>query len=169
MGFYHQIREFAFKTGGFHDVVVDPVVIAAAWFAEQDAVVVSGRVPDHDSSQILPVVDKLDRALDSVRKAHPGYEIAVTPMQMVRAFSTFAREGDLAGTIPSLRLTAADPQLIQISGYTPDLAAIQFGCGIKAIEYPVVFIYTPKPDGKARTDGEINSLEFVPKDFTLEP
>ncbi len=68
-----------------------------------------------------------------------------------------------------LRLTAADPQLIQISGYTPDLAAIQFGCGIKAIEYPVVFIYTPKPDGKARTDGEINSLEFVPKDFTLEP
>ena len=36
--------------------------------AEQDAVVVSGRVPDLDSSQILPVVEKLDRALDTVRK-----------------------------------------------------------------------------------------------------
>src|SRR5215831_797997 len=35
--------------------------------AEQDAVVVSGRVPDHDSSQILPVIDKLDEALDKVR------------------------------------------------------------------------------------------------------
>src|SRR5271168_4019862 len=38
--------------------------------AEQDAVVVSGRVPDLDSSQILPVVDKLDAALNSVRKEH---------------------------------------------------------------------------------------------------
>src|ERR1700719_295933 len=46
--------------------------------ANQDAVVVSGRVPDLDSSQILPVVDNLDQALDTVRKAHPGYEIAVT-------------------------------------------------------------------------------------------
>ena len=35
--------------------------------ADQDAVVVSGRVPDLDSSEILPVVDKLDQALDKVR------------------------------------------------------------------------------------------------------
>src|SRR5947199_8752756 len=46
--------------------------------ADQDAVVVSGRVPDLDSSDILPVVEKLDRGLDAVRKAHPGYETAVT-------------------------------------------------------------------------------------------
>ena len=32
--------------------------------AEQDAVVVSGRIPDIDASQLLPVVDKLDKALD---------------------------------------------------------------------------------------------------------
>jgi cell division protein FtsI (penicillin-binding protein 3) len=37
-----------------------------------------------------------------------GYEVAVTPVQMVRAFSIFARNNNLAGTIPSLRLTAAD-------------------------------------------------------------
>lgn len=36
-----------------------------------------------------------------------GYEVAVTPIQMVRAFSAFAREGELSGTLPSLRLTAA--------------------------------------------------------------
>jgi predicted RND superfamily exporter protein len=53
--------------------------------AEQDAVVVSGRVPDHDSSQILPVVDKLDHALDKVRKANPGYEIAVTGLSAIAA------------------------------------------------------------------------------------
>lgn len=52
---------------------------------DQDAVVVSGRVPDSDSSQILPVVNKLDHALDTVRKAHPGYEIAVTGLSAIAA------------------------------------------------------------------------------------
>jgi len=36
-----------------------------------------------------------------------GYEVAVTPVQMARAFSVFARSGDMAGTLPQLRLTAA--------------------------------------------------------------
>ena len=53
--------------------------------ADQDAVVVSGRVPDLDSSEILPVVEKLDNALDAVRKAHPGYEIAVTGLSAIAA------------------------------------------------------------------------------------
>src|SRR5881227_3155632 len=53
--------------------------------ADQDAVVVSGRVPDLDSSEILPVVEKLDAALDDVRKKHPGYEIAVTGLSAIAA------------------------------------------------------------------------------------
>jgi predicted RND superfamily exporter protein len=53
--------------------------------ADQKAVVVSGRVPDLDSSQILPVVEKLDKAMDVVRKAHPGYEIAVTGLSAIAA------------------------------------------------------------------------------------
>ncbi len=53
--------------------------------ADQDAVVVSGRVPDLDSSAILPVVDKLDGALDTIRKKHPGYEIAVTGLSAIAA------------------------------------------------------------------------------------
>ncbi|WP_319797056.1 efflux RND transporter permease subunit [Nitrobacter sp.] len=52
---------------------------------DQRAVVVSGRVPDRDSSQILPVVDKLDHAMDAVRHAHPGYEIAVTGLSAIAA------------------------------------------------------------------------------------
>jgi cell division protein FtsI (penicillin-binding protein 3) len=35
-----------------------------------------------------------------------GHNIAVTPVQMARAFSVFAREGIHAGTLPTLRLTA---------------------------------------------------------------
>jgi predicted RND superfamily exporter protein len=53
--------------------------------ADQRAVVVSGRVPDLDSSQILPVVEKLDDALDAVRTEHPGYEIAVTGLSAIAA------------------------------------------------------------------------------------
>src|SRR6202012_1084573 len=53
--------------------------------ADQNAVVVSGRVPDLDSSQILPVVEKLDGALNAVRAKHPGYEIAVTGLSAIAA------------------------------------------------------------------------------------
>jgi predicted RND superfamily exporter protein len=53
--------------------------------ADQTAVVVSGRVPDLDSSQILPVVDKLDSMLNAVRTKHPGYEIAVTGLSAIAA------------------------------------------------------------------------------------
>ena len=53
--------------------------------AEQDAVVVAGRVPDIDSSQLLPIVEKLDQQLDTIREKHPGYEIAVTGLAAIAA------------------------------------------------------------------------------------
>jgi len=34
-----------------------------------------------DSSEILPVVEKLDAALTSSARKHPGYEIAVTGLR----------------------------------------------------------------------------------------
>ena len=36
-----------------------------------------------------------------------GYEVAVTPAQMVRAFGAFARPGELAGTLPPITLEGA--------------------------------------------------------------
>jgi predicted RND superfamily exporter protein len=63
--------------------------------AEEDAVVVSGRVPDLDSSQILPVVEKMDSAMDSVRKANPGYEIAVTGLSAIAARNSASMIGKL--------------------------------------------------------------------------
>jgi predicted RND superfamily exporter protein len=53
--------------------------------ADQVAVVVSGRVPDLDSSQILPMVETLDGKLDAIRQKHPGYEIAVTGLSAIAA------------------------------------------------------------------------------------
>ncbi len=51
----------------------------------QDAVVVSGRIPDKDSSQLLPVIDALNKQLETVRVANPGYEIAVTGLSAIAA------------------------------------------------------------------------------------
>src|SRR5262245_49313380 len=40
---------------------------------EGNAVLVTGRLPDIDSSRILPVVETIDRALDDLRKQHPEF------------------------------------------------------------------------------------------------
>lgn len=53
--------------------------------AEKDAVIVSGRVPDVDASQLLPVIQTLDKQLDSVRAQHQGFKIAVTGLSAIAA------------------------------------------------------------------------------------
>lgn len=67
-------------------VDVLPKYLSRRFISEnQDAVVVSGRVPDLDSSQILPTVEKLDAAMNAVRSAHPGYNVAVTGLSAIAA------------------------------------------------------------------------------------
>jgi predicted RND superfamily exporter protein len=53
--------------------------------AEQDAVLVSGRIPDIDASQLLPVIEQLDKNLGDVRAKHPGYSISVTGLSAIAA------------------------------------------------------------------------------------
>jgi uncharacterized protein len=53
--------------------------------AEQDAVIVSGRVPDSDASQLLPIVDRMDQQLNGVRAKYPGYKIGVTGLSVISA------------------------------------------------------------------------------------
>lgn len=62
---------------------------------EQDAVVVSGRIPDIDASQLLPVIDQLEKALDDVRAKHPGYSVAVTGLSAIAARNSAAMIGKL--------------------------------------------------------------------------
>jgi uncharacterized protein len=50
-----------------------------------DAVLVTGRLPDVDSSRILPVVEKIDHALDPVRKQFPEFRISVTGLPAIAA------------------------------------------------------------------------------------
>jgi len=51
----------------------------------QEAVVITGRLPDIDAAEILPVVDGLDAALEPLRQANPGYELYVTGLPAIAA------------------------------------------------------------------------------------
>jgi predicted RND superfamily exporter protein len=62
---------------------------------QQDAVVVSGRIPDKDASQLLPVVQSLDKSLEAVRTRHPGYRISVTGLSAIAARNSAAMIGKL--------------------------------------------------------------------------
>ena len=62
---------------------------------QETAVLVTGRLPDVDASEILPVVERLDQALDVVRKAHPDFEISVTGLPAIAARSSAKLIGDL--------------------------------------------------------------------------
>src|SRR5215467_858633 len=62
---------------------------------DQDAVVVSGRVPDVDVSRLLPVVEALDKTLGTVRAEHPSYSIAVTGLSAIAARNSASMIGKL--------------------------------------------------------------------------
>lgn len=59
------------------------------------------------------------------------------------------------------------PETTFMGGYTPEVEGVQLGCGMKSVDIPVVFIFKPSANAKAKAVGELVSLEFVPKSFTL--
>ena len=67
---------------------------------EGDAVLVTGRLPDVDSSRILPVVEKVDRALDDVRKQHPDFRISVTGLPAIAARNSARMISQLNEALP---------------------------------------------------------------------
>ncbi|MBX9926529.1 MAG: MMPL family transporter, partial [Hyphomicrobiaceae bacterium] len=73
----------------------------------QSAVLVTGRLPDIDASQILPVVEKVDRALDPIRNLNRGYQISVTGLPAVAARNSARMIGELAWSLPACVLFAA--------------------------------------------------------------
>jgi uncharacterized protein len=74
---------------------------------EGDTILVTGRLPDIDASQILPLVEKVDRSLDDVRKQYPAYEISVTGLPALAARNSNRMIGQLNESIPLCVLVAA--------------------------------------------------------------
>lgn len=63
--------------------------------SEQNSVLVSGRIPDLDAAELLPVVDQLDAYLDTLREAHPGFTISVTGLSAIAARNSAGMIGKL--------------------------------------------------------------------------
>lgn len=67
---------------------------------EEDRLLITGRLPDIDASEIVPIVERTDRALDRVRAAHPGFDIVVTGLPVVAARSSATMIGQLKRSLP---------------------------------------------------------------------
>ncbi len=67
-----------------------------------------------------------------------------------------------------LRLKAAGFEDLDIVAFTTD-AGGEISCGPRKPENPVVVCYLPASDVRAKVDGKARSIEFVPKDFKLNP
>ncbi len=92
--------------------------------AEKDAVVVSGRIPDLDSNELLPVVGALDKSLDAVRARHPGYEIAVTGLSAIAARNSANMIGRLSQALTVEIILVAAFIGLAFRSFTVMLAAI---------------------------------------------
>ncbi len=67
-------------------VDVLPLFLVRRFIAEDEkSVVVFGLVPDKSLTRLVPIVDQLDARLNAVRKADPGYGIAVTGLPVIAA------------------------------------------------------------------------------------
>jgi cell division protein FtsI/penicillin-binding protein 2 len=62
-------------------------------------------LPGESAGRVTPASAWTNWTHESVAS---GYEIAVTPIQLARAYCALARTGELAGTVPSIRLVATD-------------------------------------------------------------
>src|SRR5262249_42719092 len=67
---------------------------------EGDAVLGTRRLPDVGSSRILPVVERIDRALDAVRREHPQFRLSVTGLPAIAARNSARMIGQLNEALP---------------------------------------------------------------------
>ena len=77
-------------------VSILPDYLTKRFIDEPDnSVVVTGRIPDIDVSDLLPVIEKLDGKLNVVRDAHPDYRIVVTGLSAIAARNSATMIGKL--------------------------------------------------------------------------
>ncbi len=104
----------------------------------------------------------------TMRQPEPGETRALGTIEKIECTSKGAMFFHLKTGAQILKLNAVSPQSVQLRSYTAEAQEIQFGCGLKQVDIPVVFTYKATPNQKNKTNGEIVALEFVPKSFTLD-
>ena len=99
---------------------------------EENAVLVTGRLPDIDSSQILPVVEKIDRSLDPVRQTYPEFRVSVTGLPAIAARNSKRMIDQLKESIPICVAIAG--VLLGLAFRSPFIAVVSILPGL----FPVV-------------------------------
>ena len=66
-----------------------------------------------------------------------------------------------------IKLRTSKFENVQITAFTSDAGA-EITCGPRKPANPVVICYLPTTDAKAKYDGDLRSVEFVPADFKLQ-
>lgn len=66
-----------------------------------------------------------------------------------------------------LKLTAATFEDVDLTSFSPD-GGSEIKCGPRQPENNVILDYVPASDARAKTNGKMKSIEFVPKDFKLK-
>ncbi len=111
----HTLREWLQEKAGVTDigvlkqyVEVLPEHLTRRFISvEEDAIVITGRIPDIDASQLLPVIEKLDRTLDEVRAKHADYSISVTGLSAIAARNSAKMIQNLSVALTSEMLLVA--------------------------------------------------------------
>ncbi|MEL6374477.1 MAG: MMPL family transporter, partial [Pseudomonadota bacterium] len=67
---------------------------------DEKSVLVTGRLPDVDASEILPVVERIDKALQPLREANPGFTSAVTGLPAIAARNSATMIAQLNAKLP---------------------------------------------------------------------
>jgi hypothetical protein len=65
------------------------------------------------------------------------------------------------------KLANSSPETMYMRAFTADVEGLRLGCGMKQVDIPVVFVFKANADSKATASGDLVSLEFVPKGFSL--
>lgn len=78
-------RDYSLKRLKDYIDVLPPHLVRRFLDLKSDSALVSGRIPDIDASQILPVIKELETELQAVRERHPDYKIVATGLSVVAA------------------------------------------------------------------------------------
>jgi hypothetical protein len=101
-----------------------------------------------------------------IRKPGPGEEQARGLLERVDCNGNVATFTVQAGA-RTLKLHAANFNAVQYKTYTPEVSG-DISCGVRNPANNVVVTFRPAKEARAKFDGDVVAVEFVPKDFQLK-
>jgi len=102
----------------------------------------------------------------SIRQPGPGEKREIAFLQKVECTNK-AVFFNMKTTTAVLRLFSPNTESMPVRVFAPDLGGVLLECNTSILDYPAVVVYSDTPDKKRKSSGTIVSIDFVPKNFTL--